>query len=85
MFVEGWKLMKSIQFEEASTVCLKGRKTTEEELNRQCVWRGPVSQFGFDYMSKINKQKKEKNLVSGIFRLLIDLRILVKAITCNQL
>lgn len=40
MFVEGWKLMKSIQFEEVSIVCLEGRKTTEEERSRQCVWRG---------------------------------------------
>lgn len=54
MFVEGWKLMKSIQFEEVSIVCLEGRKTTEEERNRQCVWRGPVSQCVFDYMSQIN-------------------------------
>lgn len=57
MFVEGWKLMKSIQFEEVSIVCLEGRETTEEEWNRQCVWRGPVSQCVFDYMSQLTIKK----------------------------
>ena len=52
--------MKSIQFEKVSIVRMKGGKTAEEEQNRQCMWRGTVLQFGFDYMSKIHKQKKKK-------------------------
>lgn len=63
-----------------------GKQLKKSRIDSACG--EAVLQCGFDYMSKIHKpkrKKKEKKLVSGIFRLLIDLRILVKAIMCNQL
>lgn len=41
-------------------MCLRGRKATEEEQNRQCMWTGIALQFGFDYMKSKQKGKKNK-------------------------
>lgn len=38
----------------------EGKETTEEDLSRQCVWRGPVSQFDLTIWAQLTSKKKEK-------------------------